>query len=110
MYRIGSITFHPARNPRQFIANASVTFVDEVGEPFVTVHDFVLGRSQWDKDEHSQGKLYAAVPASFYKTYDRGQTRNEIVRSVEFPAETWRDISRRIVAEYQQQRQSEVRK
>ena len=103
MYRIGLIQFHPARNPKQFIASCSVTFLTEDGQPFVTVHDFVLGRSEWEKDEHSRGKLYCSVPASFVKSYDRGQMRTEVIRSIEFPPSIWHEVSKAIIDAYQRE-------
>jgi hypothetical protein len=101
MCRVGLIEIHPARNPKQFVANVSVTFVDEAGQPFLTVHDFVIGRSQWDKDEHFQGRLYASVPASFYRVYEHGQPKTEMVRSVEFPQDVWKELAKQIVAAYE---------
>ena len=93
MLRVGKIEFHPSRQPDKFLASCSIEFLD--GEQSIlTIHDFVVGRSKWDN-----GRLYAGVPMSFYKT----TTGLQIERSCEFDPRFWRELSQLIVAAYEQQ-------
>jgi len=94
--RVGKISFHPPRQSR-FVSNVTVQFCDEYDQLFITVFDFVIGRSQYG------GELYVAVPSAFWSCYSNGQRKTEMQRSVEFPQDVWREVSREILAAFEQQ-------